>query len=84
MPAANPLVEEAPGAVPSFFSVGGSAGASAGPASVSAGAKAAYAEPGSTQTHLWVAGLVLLGLLALVAFHLLGFRIITDIGVTGR
>lgn len=79
MPGANPLIEDMPGEVPSMFSAQGSASA----LGVSAGAGVyAGVDQAEHETQLWVAGLILFGLLGLVALHITGFRFSTDVGVT--
>jgi hypothetical protein len=79
MPAALPLVEDSPGAPPSLWSLGGDASASAagvpvsGGASVNVGGGAAGSENG----HLWMAGVMVFALAALIFLHVSGF----DVGV---
>jgi hypothetical protein len=82
MPAGNPLVEDMPGEVPTMFGAGAQATAAGATAAVSAniGPNAG----GEHNTHLWVAGLMLFALAAIIFFHISGFRFATDVGITGR
>jgi len=88
MPAANPLVEEMPGAVPSMFSVGASGQAGLLGAQANVGADAgidlgdfAGADPGH-ETQFWMAGVMIAALAVIVVLHLGGFRFSTDVGIT--
>ena len=83
MPAALPLVEDTPGAPPSLWSVGGNAQAAVGGAALTGGGNVGMNSPeGSDSTNLWMAGVMLFALLALIALHVTGFRFATDVGVT--
>ena len=79
MPGANPLIEDMPGEIPNMFSA--NAGASAFGVSAGAGVGVGFDES-EHETQLWVAGLILFGLLGLVALQITGFRFATDVGVT--
>jgi hypothetical protein len=75
-----PVVEDVPGEVPASF-FGAEAGVNAG------GAQAAGAfnvGPTGNNTHLWVAGVMLVALVAVAFLHISGFRFATDIGITRR
>ncbi len=82
MPGALPLVEDTPGAPPSLWSVGGTAQASVAGAEVSGGSNLAMNRSDGDSTHLWMAGVMVFALLALIALHVTGFRFATDVGVT--
>lgn len=80
MPAALPLVEDRPGESPSLWSFGGDAQASVAGAQLGGGGSVAMNSGDST--HLWMAGVMLFALIALIALHVSGFRFATDVGVT--
>jgi len=83
MPGALPLVEDGMGGIPEGY--GGVSGtASAAGSSISAAVGAGPSEGSEHSTHLWVAGILIVSVLAVIAVHLGGFRVITDVGVTGR
>lgn len=83
MPAVLPLVEDTPGAPPSLWSIGGGAQAAVAGAEVGGtGALGMNSPEGSDSTHLWMAGVMIFALLALIALHVSGFRFATDVGVT--
>jgi hypothetical protein len=81
MPAALPIVEDGMGGE-TFLGAGASATAAGATAAVSG--SLAPSGAGEHNTHLWVAGLMLFALAAIVFFHITGFRFATDVGVTGR
>lgn len=81
MPGANPLVEDMPGQVPTMFGAEGSVSALGAEVGGALGAGPAGGES-EHDTHLWVAGLMLLALAAVIALHVSGFRFATDVGVT--
>lgn len=80
MPGAIPIVEDMPGAVPSMFSVAG--GATVAGAEATVGGAIGPNEAGAHNTHLWVAGVMLIALALIVFLHVSGFRFTTDVGIT--
>jgi hypothetical protein len=81
MPAALPLVEDMPGEVPSSWGAGIGGNIEGGGAQLAAAVSAGPQE-NSNNTHLWVAGLILLALAGVVFLHISGFRFATDVGIT--
>lgn len=80
MPGAIPVVEDMPGEPPSMFGLSGTASVAGADLSGSAGV--APNATGEHNTHLWVAGVMLIALALIVCFHLSGFRFATDVGIT--
>lgn len=85
MPAALPVVEDTPGASPSLWSGGAVAETTLGNAGVSLGGTVGgNVGSGSPEnTHLWMAGVMLIALALLIYAHIIGFRFNTDVGVVG-
>lgn len=83
MPAALPLVEDTPGAPPSLWSIGGGAQAAVGGAEVGGSGNVGMNSPEAADSaHLWMAGVMVFALVALIGLHVSGFRFATDVGVT--